>query len=163
MSLELRSSRNNITSLLVLKEQKVKSMEFSVIFFLSRIVKRWKTKTKQTTNENIAVYLLSAKIAKRKTKISGYKVPFNILTNLSSGFRVYNRGFFSCRLVSPWAVSFPRNSNQFLKKYRALHISGPTIVTVPTKLGKRLFITDHQVLAGFDQNKDKFIGLKIAF
>ena len=117
-------------------------MEFSVIFFLSRIVKRWKTKTKQTTNENIAVYLLGAKIAKRKTKISGYKVPFNILTNLSSGFRVYNRGFFSCRLVSPWAVSFPRNSNQFLKKYRALHISEPTIVTVPTKLGKRLFITD---------------------
>ena len=140
-------------------------------FLLSRIVKRWKTKTKQTINENMAVYLLSAIIANRNTKISGYKVPFSILTNLSSGFGVYHRCFFSCRLVSPWAVSVPRNFKQFLKRYGVMHISRPKTVTVPTKLGKRLFITDHLELRlsapgvrhCFDQNKDKFIGLKIVF
>ena len=166
VSFELRPWRNNITSLFVLKEWKVKSMGFSVTFLLS-----WKTKTKQTTNENMAVYLLGAIIANRNTKISGYKVPFSILTSLSSGFGLYHRSFFSCWLVSPWAVSVPRSSKQFLKRYRAMHISRTTIVSVSTKLGKRLFITDQLELrlSGqgvkhyFDQNKDKFIGLKIAF
>ena len=142
MSFELRPLRNNITSLFVLKEWKVKSMGFSVTFLLSWIAKRWKTKTKQTTNENIAVYLLGAIIANRNTKISGYKVPLSILTSLSWGFGLYHRSFFSCRLVTPWAVSVPRNSKQFLKRYRAMHISRSTIVSVSTKLGKRLFITD---------------------
>ena len=140
MSFELRPLRNNITSLFVLKEWKVKSMGFSVTFLLSWIAKRWKTKTKQTTN--VAVYLLGAIIANRNTKISGYKVPLSILTSLSWGFGLYHRSFFSCRLVTPWAVSVPRNSKQFLKRYRAMHISRSTIVSVSTKLGKRLFITD---------------------
>ena len=142
MSFELRPLRNNITSLFVLKEWKVKSMGFSVTFLLSWIAKRWKTKTKQTTNENIAVYLLGAIIANRNTKIFGYKVPLSILTSLSWGFGLYHRSFFSCRLVTPWAVTVPRNSKQFLKRYRAMHISRSTIVSVSTKLGKRLFITD---------------------
>ena len=52
-----------------------------------------------------------------------------------------------------------------------MHISGPKITTVPTKLGKGLFITDQLELRlsakgvkhCFDKKKDKFIGLKIAF